>query len=168
MIYRINFKSQLYHFWPIFIFLAIDILFVFYTTSRFGRQDLIIYILIALGMFLIFFLPTIYIHIEYYLKNRDAELRIDYQNKYVEYKQKENTTSFRFKEIKWAEQNKTPAMVENRILKMLPWDTYNYSKIILNDGKELYITCLLVNELKLPIDPSKIKINKVLFPIIES
>lgn len=166
IIHTVTSRKRFTHFWSIYIFLVGGILLVFYEVHQLGSQDLNFYVTSAVVMFLIFFLPTIYVHLQYHGKNRNAKLRIDYQNGVGEYEHNRERIRFHFSDIKLIEQYKTPPVAEKR-WPWLPWATYNYAKVILNNGKEFIITCFLVDEFELPIDSSKIKLHRILYPNIK-
>ena len=141
------------------------ILFVVYMYHKYGPQDLYVYILIASGLFLHMFIPTFFVHLQYYLKNKDVLLAIDTRKKIVKYSRGNQLTVFRFEDIEFLEQYKTPPIIEKRAT-WLPWATYNYAKVKLVSREEFIITCFLVDEFELPIDKSKIKLHSVFLPYI--
>jgi hypothetical protein len=167
MVYTIDFIKQLRHLWEIIIYLIIDVGAVFYMVHIYGKQDLHIFVLLASIAFLIIFIPTIKIHLEYYIKNRNSNLKVNYKDKVVEYEHKGNKTTFQFEDIQLIDQYRTPALIEKRV-GWLPWESYNYAKVKLKDGKQLIITCFLIDEFELPIDKAKIKIHKVFYPNIKN
>src|SRR5690606_20505245 len=86
MIYRMTFKKGFYHYWPIFIFLVGAFLFVVFMVVRFGIEDLNQFILIASVLCLVFIVPTIYLHIQYYIYTLNDKLEINHDNFSYEHK----------------------------------------------------------------------------------
>ena len=84
----------------------------------------------------------------------------------VKCKHQNENINFSFRDIKEIVRYQTPPVMENR-WPWLPWGTYNYSKVKLENGKEILITCFLYEQFSLPIDEAKIRTVKVLFPNIK-
>lgn len=164
-LYKVTFKNRFKHFWEVYIYLLLDIIFIFYMIYRHGYQDIDIYLKIAVCMFLLIFVPTLYVHIEYYIINYKDKLFVDFQTDKLKYFHKGKNIDFHLRDVKLLKIYKTPPLIENR-LPWLPWATYNYVIIKLNNGKKIFITCFLVNELNLNIPSSKKRLVKVLFPYI--
>lgn len=162
-IYKSNYRQRIKHFWSFYLFLGAIMIFVLFAIYKFGIRDLGMYLKIMLMPFILFILPTIYIHIEYYFTNRNDILKIDDTNYCVEYTHKNKTIVFNFNDIHSIEQFKTPVAIEKRE-SWVPWDSYNHSKVTLHDGSKITITCYLIDEFDLPIGDEKKKLHRVLFP----
>ncbi len=163
--YKVNLRSRLRHFWPIYIYLFPDIGFVFYANYSFGTQDLMLYINIAIVMFMIVFIPTIYVHIEYILTSRGMALTVDDQDQLLKIKTKNSERLIRFDDIVLFEQFKTPPLIDKR-QQWLPWASYNYVTITTSNNERFVITCFLIDEFELKIPKDRIKLTKALYPSI--
>lgn len=71
-------------------------------------------------------------------------------------------TSFKLDDISEIFHTMTKPMAEKR-MHWFPWDSYNYSKIYLKDGRTFLITSLMINRLQLPVD-GKYQIVTKFFP----
>jgi hypothetical protein len=162
---RITFKKRFKHFWGIYIFLLLDVVFIFYCIHTFGQQDIMIFVLIALGMFLLFFLPTLFLHIEYLLQNCNDEIVIDSEKQEIEYIHQGIKYKYSFKDIDYVEQFITPPLHEKR-MHWFPWASYNYVKIRLRNNENIIVTCFLIDQLDLEVDSVNFKVRKVFYPSI--
>ncbi len=164
--YQATFSKRFGHFWTIYIFLLVDIAIVFYSVDRYGSEDIMKDITIAALAFLLFFLPTFFVHSQYYRRNANDRLLLDSRKGTVEYIHGPDRIQFGFDDIELLEQFQTPPLIEDRWL-WFPWASYNYTKIHLNSQREIIVTCFLVDQFDLPIDSSKKKLVRVLFPNIK-
>lgn len=162
MIYRYNITLE-HHFknaWGILIFLAGYSLLPYYLVYRFGSEDIIVYYIGCFVLFLLFFIPQLVVHLRYYWLDRG---RIFY---YIPDNQRFSLClrdgrefKFSFDDIEQLERNKSYPLAENRML-WFPWDSYNYSVIRLKNGQQFIVTSLLVLNMDLPLEDSKIKLRK--------
>jgi hypothetical protein len=164
-IYSVNLRSRFRYFWPIYIYLFLDIGFVFYASYTYGIQDLMLYSQIAVIMFLVVFIPTIYIHIEYLLTNLREELIVNDQDQLLEITSGKINKLISYDDIVLFEQFKTPPLIEKR-QQWLPWASYNYVVISTKNKERIVITCFLVDELEIEIPEEKVKLKKVIYPNI--
>jgi hypothetical protein len=158
-----TFKKGLYHYWPIFVFLVGAFLFVAFMVWKFGVEDINQFILIASVLCLAVVLPTVYLHIRYYLYTLDDKLEVNQDN--FSYEHRGKKISFGFKDIKQIISYKTPPAMEKR-LHWLPWASYNFTEIILQDDSSVILTCYLVNEPEFKINGQEFIVHKEkkLFP----
>lgn len=80
------------------------------------------------------------------------------------YEHKSKKLSFELKDIKHVTSYKTKPIIEKRN-PWLPWDSYNFTELVLKDGQTIILTCYLVDEPK--FDTSEgigIQIKEVFFP----
>lgn len=105
----------------------------------------------AIG-FLLFFIPLCLIHYKYLSLNDGMEMTYDdAAGKIVIKNSKLNTSSeFGLEDIKLVSHTMTVPMMEKR-MHWFPWDSYNYSEILLKNGEKHMITSLMVYRLALPI-----------------
>lgn len=126
---------------------------------KFGLDDLTTFIRYALSGLLLFLIPQLIIHICYYLLNRGRVLLYDEEKKEITITINGKPYKFAFDDIAQIERNKSMPFAENRS-RWFPWDDYNYSVIRLKNGQQFIITSLLVPNMDLPLDESKIRLRK--------
>jgi len=110
--------------------------------------------LLAFGIwFVIMTIPVIYLHIEYYLKNRGQEVIIKDEELTV-ISRKGNTYKFKLAELNKVVLYKSASLDKGGI-PITPFELYNYARIITKSDKQIIITCLMypkleevINELK--------------------
>lgn len=164
--YRISFEHHLKNAWAIIIYLSIFSILPFYMISRFGSKDTLIFLLLSIVGFLVFFIPQLVLHINYYMKNKGDTFYYDPSGQKVTINHKGELTSFSFGDIQLLKRFKSYPLSEDR-MQWFPWDNYNYSIIRLKNGQEYTITSLLVPNMDLPIDSKRIKLEKRFYPIVE-
>ncbi len=165
--FEVTRRNRINHFWTVYIYISVFIGFVPLMIFTNGIEDLYQYIVYAAAGSSILFVPTIYIHTSYLRKNRYSRLEINDEKRMVTYSnlKEGEELSFTFNEVEQMDVFKTPSLMRERS-GWMPWDTYNYSIISIQNGKQITITSLLANELSLPIDNKKIKAHKVLYPYL--
>lgn len=144
----------------ILIFLIIFSLGPYYLIYKHGYQDVNLYYFGCLGLFLLFLVPQMAIHLRFYLLNKGRTFfYLPDQQRMSLMLKSGRTIQFSFDDIKRVERSKSIPLAENRA-HWFPWDNYNYSVIYLKDGQQFVITSLLVPNMDLPLDESKIKLRK--------
>ncbi|SEJ41728.1 hypothetical protein SAMN05192553_103786 [Cyclobacterium xiamenense] len=134
--------------------------------NRFGSGDTWIFILLSTALFLVFFIPQLVLHINYYMKNKGDIFFYDPVGQRITINHKGESASFSFSDIELIKRFKSYPLAEDR-MQWFPWDNYNYSMVRLKNGQEFIITSLLVPNMDLPIDSDKIKIMKRFYPIVQ-
>lgn len=167
-LYKSTFKNRMSHIYLVYVTLFAIAIFILFMVFKFGVSDLNEYIYIAVSLygFLLMF-PTLFIHFSYLITNYKDQLKISFDSEIIEYQHKGRKILFHFNEIQLIDEYKTPALLR-RSPGWLPWETYHYIKITLDNGKEIFITCFMANELELPIDKSRIKLHKIFYPYLRS
>lgn len=163
--YKNSLKNQFPHYSELLFFLALFVFFVFYMVKKYGKQDVYLYIATAFIMFSIVFIPTMFLHTQYLLKSLHRKLIVDIKEQLFIYETKNNQIVFKTSDIKIIRQYKTRILIENAI-HWLPFSTYNYSELELNNGKKIIITCYLVSELYFDFLEDKIEVKRTGFPYI--
>lgn len=120
------------------------------------------HILLGAIIFVFMVAPAASIHLNYYLVNRNDVLSYDPIYREVTIKQRNASSTFKLDDIKCIKRFMSPNLAANRAL-VSPCDEYNYSIIILENGKEFIVTSLLLSNLNLPVDHEKLIIKKTLF-----
>jgi hypothetical protein len=97
-----------------------------------------------LFFFILDILPTIILHIQYYLKNRNSVLILDTQSKTLNYSNNLETLTYKFNDI-------SKLQYFRNYGKGSGWNSfgmYRYYKIIFNDNNVIFITCLMINNIE--------------------
>jgi hypothetical protein len=90
--------------------------------------------------YLVLLLPTLYIHIEYYLRNRNDVLII---NPAAETITINNRDPICFVEIETIVYVMPPVWHRKRGIRLLPFEDYHYAKIKMKNGDFFIFTCLM-------------------------
>lgn len=165
-VYKVTLRNQVQNAWPIVIDLLVFTVLPFYMIRRYGGSDTAIFILMAVLLFLLFFIPQLILHWNYYRKNKGDILFYDPTSRSITIDRKEVSCLFFFDDIKLVERFKSYPLAEDRI-QWFPWDGYNYSVIHLKNGQKFLVTSLLVPNLDLPIESNKINLKKTFYPIVK-
>lgn len=114
--------------------------------------------------FLLFLIPHIMIHMRYYTINEGMEMEYDdIENKIIiKDTKKDKVAEFSIDDIQNVIHRMTSPFAEKR-MEWFPWDSYNFSNIILKTGEKFTITSLMVYRLELPVE-EKYLIIKTLYP----
>ncbi|HEY1019046.1 MAG TPA: hypothetical protein VGE25_08620 [Sediminibacterium sp.] len=94
--------------------------------------------------FLIDALPTLIVHLQYWLKNRGCELIIDTQSKTISFEEPNRKKVYSFDQIK-------SLHYYNSYASGTGWHSfgqYRFYKIAFNDETEIFVTCLMVNSIE--------------------
>jgi len=164
-VYSTTRKNIIEHVWILSLGVIIFIGGVLYFNYNFGIQNMQEHILWSLSIVLLFSIPTLVLHFQYYLKNKNTQLMIDYHNRSISVIQKGNVLEFTFDDIKYIRRVKELEYAR-RGTYFLPWGLFNYSVIYLNDDRKIVITSYIVTDFDLPIDDSKKKNFEVFYPFI--
>lgn len=164
-IYRNSLKNQFRHYWGLIIDLIGVIVFIIFMIYKYGKNDFDIYLIIGMIVFSIVFIPTMFLHIQYLSKSKHRKLIVDTKEQLFIYETKNKQIVFKTSDIKTIRQYKTRILIENAMYWM-PFSTYNYSELELNNGKKIIITCYLVSELYFEFLEDKIEVKKTGFPYI--
>ena len=132
---------------------------------RFGADDILVFVQLSTLVFLMFFIPQLILHINYYTKNKGDMFFYDSAGKRVTINHNGESLNFTFDDIELIKRFKSYTIAENR-MQWFPWDSYNYSIIRLKSGQEFIVTSLLVPNLDFPIDTQKIRLKKIFYPIV--
>ncbi len=165
--YRISINHQFKHLWVIFYYAVVIVGgAIYFSHSRYGFMDYAKIISISFVTILIFLIPQIILHINYYIKNKGDIFFYDPVGQRITINHNGESASFSFSDIELIKRFKSYPLAEDR-MQWFPWDNYNYSMVRLKNGQEFIITSLLVPNMDLPIDSDKIKIMKRFYPIVQ-
>ena len=93
---------------------------------------------ISLIVSLVFYLPLLILHLNYYFKCRNKVIYIDSDSKKIEINDFVSIKSYHFNEIKMI-------LIIKSYNNRLPWSDYGYMKIGLKDGNVIVITTLMTD-----------------------
>lgn len=114
---------------------------------------------IGIIVFVLFAVPAIIIHINYYLVNRGDALEYSLRRKEIRITHRGISTTFSLDDIEHIERSISFNHAANRS-SVLPWDGYNHSVIYLKSGDVFTVTSLLVPNFDLPIEKEKVIIKR--------
>lgn len=158
-IYKINFKSHLRNGESIVLGILVCISFPYilgYIKGVNGNS----FIWISIIMFVVGVLPTIIIHISYYLANRGDICM--YEDGIITIVHKGTSTSFNLDDIDRIERHMSFNLAADRA-GFAPWDLYNHSIIHLKNKEKFIITSLLVPNLNLPLEENRIIVKRGIY-----
>ena len=95
-------------------------------------------------LFLIDILPTIIIHIQYLIKNWKCVLTIDTEKRILSYGRPGTSLEYSFDGIHSLHYYGS----YGRGTGVYSFESYRYVRIVLNDGSQIIITCLMVNKIE--------------------
>lgn len=113
--------------------------------------------------YFILLVPTLFLHIEYYIKNKNDVLIIDASQKTITINE-QNPISF--SEIESITYVMPPVWHRKGTIRFLPFEDYHYAKIIIKGGGEFIFTCLMayrVEDALKQISGVKVLKRKLLF-----
>jgi hypothetical protein len=113
--------------------------------------------------YLVLLVPTLFIHIEYYLKNRNDILIIDTSEKTISIN---GQKPIFFSEIENITYVMPPVWHRKGFIRLLPFEDYHYAKIKMKNGEQFIFTCLMayrVEDVLKQISGVPIEKRKLLF-----
>jgi len=140
-------------------FIAFTILSYF----KLGYLDVRLAIYLGVQAYLLLITPKLLLYLNYYLTNKNMVVYYDETQKQMRVTDKGRDITFEVVDVKTVTEYKTYPKAENRTTWM-PWDDYHYSLVELKNGEKFYFTSLILPNLNLPIDKSKITLKKRFYP----
>lgn len=138
MEYKVTTLSQAKALSGLFLGTVIMLIAVYFVIQADGYSDGIP-IIFGTG-YLIILIPTLFLHIEYYLKNRNDILIIDTSEKTISINEQK---SIFFNQIESIIYVMPPVWHRKGIIRLLPFEDYHYAKIKMKNGEEFIFTCLM-------------------------
>ncbi|MFA0961216.1 hypothetical protein AB9P05_05390 [Roseivirga sp. BDSF3-8] len=132
---------------------------------RYGYLDLKKVFIAGSVSFVIFVLPMLLLHLQYYIINRYDSFSYDDVKQVIIYSSKYNDIRFHEKDITEIIVYKTKPLAENRTA-VFTWDEYNYALIKLSNNVVIRISCLLVGELDKILKLKNVHVKKTFYPWI--
>lgn len=165
-IFKVNFRSHFRHLWLLlflvfFVPVGLYVLILF----RYGVFEPDKFLIALVIVLLLFFLPLILLHTNYYLYSRGVVFWYDKTQGVMIYKNREKDIRFCSKDMVEVICYKSWPMAEDRNL-IFPWDIYNYASIKLKDGRVIKLSSLVVYEFDKSVNLTDIKIKKTFYPWI--
>ncbi|WP_140160556.1 hypothetical protein [Algoriphagus antarcticus] len=149
----------------IFPLLIVSIGIYLMVVYKVGHFELIPSLFMGGFVFILYVVPMIVLHIQYYLLNRNDTFEYDCSIGKMIFRRKGKQICFEDHEILKITVFKTRTLAENRTPIFL-WDYYNYSVIELKSGEVIKLSSLLVNEIDKVLNIDVFKIRKTLYPWI--
>lgn len=158
--YKITIDKQIKSFQSIFIVFIAYLFIVGFFLYRDGfKFETLLFFTIA--FIILSLLPVLFVHFEYYLKNRGVIIKIDELNKTLEYIKDSKSFKSSFFEIEKVELHQSASYLKNEI-QWLPTDRYHYSKIYIKGGRKLTLTCLLTPDTSLGLHDKTVKRKRII------
>ncbi len=157
--YKITLSNHVKNVSPILIAVIGFSLMPVYLNNKYGDEDFHLYVLVCTIGLLLFLVPQLIIHLRYYWLNDGREFSYNPLKRHLAILVNGKNNEFSFDDIELMERNKSLALA-GITYHWMPWDGYNYSVIRLKNGQQFVVTSLLVPNLDLPIEESKVKVRK--------
>jgi len=97
-------------------------------------------VLISYGIYFAGILPALFVHIEYYLINRNDVVLIGAEQKMISFN---NKIAVPFNNIEKITLVMSFVLYRNDTVKFTPWDSYHYALIKMKDGGKFFFTNLM-------------------------
>lgn len=139
--YKINFRRQLIMLMPLTVTTLLGYAALYYYIgSDFFKLDFPLYVTTA---FVLIFsiIPTLSIHINYFLKNRNSIFRFDRFKGDISYADDKINFIYSFTDIDRLERYSSYGASST----WYTWSAYRYFKFVLKDGNEIIITSLMLD-----------------------
>ena len=163
--YSARFRNGYKFLWPIIIAPVMILGGVLLLSDATTDHELLVDFFAALAISSLWIVPTLYIHIQYYRANRGDTMDVDLHSETIKLLHHAERLNIRFAEIRRLVRYKTPGLVRRKT-GWTPWGKYNHARIVLDDAREIVITCFLADEFDLPINDDKKELIQVLYPRI--
>ena len=159
---RFSFRNHFVALFSLIVFSVLLVGLIFYSNFDEGMT------IAAIGALILDGIPTLYLHIEYYLTNKSEKYKVNY-DELIRYKNG-ISTSFKVSDIEKIKIYLSPSLYRGSDLHFLGIEAYHYARVYLNTGEELIITCLLTLKVEKALrllKGVKIERQKRLFNILE-
>ena len=145
MKYKITFGNQISALNGFVIFTILVIAAIWLVGINEGFElDLFVFFII---FYLVNLIAVLFVHYQYYKKNRSLELLIEQDKKQLVYKANNYVKTLSFNEIQKVEIYMMPSMYRGSNIQILPFESYHYAVIHTLDKEKLIVTCLVVKNL---------------------
>lgn len=127
------------------IFVSLVMLVTFYISHYKGKYDFNSYALGVLPIVLITFAPTLYLHITYYLKNTGLTVKVDKGQDILTIHRSGHEQIHRFSNIVSVDQHMGIYYKDYDHQRRMPWTSYGFLIIKLDNGEQLCLTSLMLD-----------------------
>jgi hypothetical protein len=90
--------------------------------------------------YMVLLIPTLFLHVEYFLKNRNDILTIDVEQKNIRINKQ---TDIAFNQIENITYFMPPVWHRKGFIRLLPFEDYHYARITMKNGERFIFTCLM-------------------------
>jgi hypothetical protein len=118
---------------------------------------------VSIWSLIVYLIPLLIIYFDYYKSNNNSTFKIS--GKIFLYSENNEVIEFGINEIEKVVFNLSYPLFDKRI-RLFFWDEYFYTQIKLKNGRNIFITCLLCDELEIIIPTNLIERKKRIFPLI--
>jgi hypothetical protein len=164
---KMTFLNQMYALFDLMLISCLYFCFWFFNLEIFSSK-FILYL--GLPFFIIFAVPVIIIHLNYYFASAKTVYLITEQHFEVIYKNK--SVKYNIKDVNKAVVIKTPNKLKDSAVRSFSFENYYYIKLQLVNGKTLIMTCLHSNKIDKIIEDhfKEIEVIKIksIFPLIKN
>lgn len=98
--YKISLDHHFKNAWTILIYLLIFSALPIYMINRFGSDDMLVFVQLSVLVFLLFFIPQLILHINYYMRNKGDIFFYDPTGQKITLNHKGESVSFSFVSIR--------------------------------------------------------------------
>jgi hypothetical protein len=144
MKFKITFKEQVLMLLPLVLKNTIALGLIFYIFGTETHALIIIFLL----FFLLDILPTVILHIQYLFKNWNSELSLNKEKRKLAYVSSTENLEYSFDEILSVHHFAS----YGGGTRVYSFGEYRYFKIIFKDNKQIIITCLMINNIKMTLE----------------
>lgn len=143
MKYNITFKNNLKVLRGVLIYHIICIAGYLYAARQFGDDDgvftLVFSIYYGISMF-----PTVFLHVEYYVRNRRDEVKIDIEQSFICINKGQVVS---FDQIAKIVLFMAPVWHRNTSVRYWPFENYRYARLQMKNGEKYIFTCLMAYDI---------------------
>lgn len=140
MTYKINFVNH----WKALDFFLITSLMILLACAFIGWNSEAV--LVGFLVYSIFFLPSFYLHLEYYFKNQGQRLEI-LENEVILHDKNGQVRRYSNQDLQKVVLYKSASLDKGGI-PLTPLESYHYARIIPKQGEEIIITCLMAADVE--------------------
>ncbi len=163
--YRLTVKNQLLNNWPILLVGLLCGIYPFYMALRYPHHYSA-FTMIAGGVFIIFLIPQLILHIQYLRASKNIGFYINYEHQTICIKTADEEKSYRFGEIKKIIRTRTFNFASKNMY-WSNWDIFNYTIFQMIDGEAYVITSYVCYDFQITHSLPNAVYKKVIYPYIE-
>ena len=143
MKYKINFKNNFKVLRGVLIYHIILIAGYLYASYQYGDDDGIFRTVFGIHYGISMF-PTIFLHIEYYIRNRRDKVKIDIEQNFITIN---NAKEVPFHQIEKIVLFMAPVWHRKTGIRYWPFESYRYARLQMKNGEQYIFTCLMAYDI---------------------